>query len=217
MTRPSIDLSLYLVVGHEDTMGRRIEDVMSAAVQGGVTVVQYRDKNGNTRQFVEQARALVELLRPLGVPLIVNDRVDVALAADADGVHVGQDDMTAEDARRLVGPDKLVGLSVTTLVEARLADPAIVDYVGVGPVFVTPTKLDAAPPLGIVGTMGVCRVLSIPSVAIGGINHGNVARIRAAGVNGVAVVSAICAAADPADAARRLVESSRSRVVELAR
>jgi thiamine-phosphate pyrophosphorylase len=215
MTRRPIDLSLYLVVGHDDTMGRPIEDVVLAAVHGGVTVVQFRDKTGATRSLIEQARALRALLRPLGVPLIVNDRVDVALAAGADGVHVGQDDMSAADARLLVGPDMIVGLSVTALAEAQLVDASVVDYVGVGPVFDTPTKLDAARPLGLRGATEVCRVLSLPTVAIGGIHHGNAARVRAAGVDGIAVVSAICSARDPADAARRLVATSSPRVLEL--
>jgi thiamine-phosphate pyrophosphorylase len=204
-TRRPIDLSLYLVIGHDDTMGRSIADVVMHAVRGGVTAVQFRDKAGATRRLVEQARALAQILRPLGIPLIVNDRVDVALAAGADGVHVGQEDMPAADARKLVGPDAILGLSVTTLSEAKLVDPMVVDYVGVGPVFATPTKLDAAPPLGLVGTTAVCRVLSLPSVAIGGINHGNAADVRDTGAHGIAVVSAICRAGDPADAARRLV------------
>lgn len=215
MTRRSIDLSLYLVVGHDDTLGRPMSDLVLAAVRGGVTVVQFRDKTGAARDLIEHARALVSLLRPLGVPLIVNDRVDVALAAGADGVHVGQDDMSAADARRLVGPDVIVGLSVTTLAEAKLVDASIVDYVGVGPVFETPTKLDAAPPLGLAGTTDVCRALSLPTVAIGGINHGNAARVRGTGVHGIAVVSAICSAVDPTEAARHLVATARPRALEL--
>jgi thiamine-phosphate pyrophosphorylase len=216
MRHERLDLSLYLVVGREDTMGRPIKEVVLDAVHGGVTAVQLREKHASTRDFVDQARALTALLRPFGVPLIINDRVDVALAAGADGVHVGQDDMSAADARRLVGPDVIVGLSITTLAEAESADLSAVDYVGVGPVFDTPTKLDAAPPLGIAGTTKVCHVLSLPSVAIGGINCDNAARVRATGVDGIAVVSAICSAASPADAARRLVIASRPRALELA-
>jgi thiamine-phosphate pyrophosphorylase len=215
MTRRPIDLSLYLVVGHDDTLGRPIEEVIMDAVRGGVTVVQFRDKQGATRELVERARALTAMLRPFGVPLIVNDRVDVALAAGADGVHIGQDDMSAVDTRRLVGPDVIVGLSVTTLAEAKVVDPAIVDYVGVGPVFATPTKLDAAPPLGLKVTAAVCGTLSLPIVAIGGITHRNADSVRETGVHGIAVVSAICAADDPTDAARRLAVRSRRPMAEL--
>ncbi len=138
------------------------------------------------------------------VPLIVNDRVDVALAVCADGVHVGQDDMDAADVRRLVGGAMIVGLSVTSVDEARCADPALVDYAGVGPVFATPSKPDAAPPLGLDGTRDACRVLRMPAVAIGGIDAGNAAGVLATGVAGISVISAICAADDPEAAARAL-------------
>jgi thiamine-phosphate pyrophosphorylase len=211
----SIDLSLYLVIGADDTRGRPIANVVLEAVRGGVTAVQLREKHAATRAFVEQARALVVALRPLGVPLIINDRVDVAIASGADGVHVGQDDMCAADARRLIGPDRILGLSVTTLAEANAIDPSIVDYAGVGPVFATPTKLDAAQPLGLPGASDVCRALTLPIVAIGGINHRNAGDARAAGAHGVAVVSAVCSADDPMDAARRLVVAMRTRAVEL--
>jgi len=181
-----------------------------AAVEGGVTAVQLRCKDYPARAFVEEARALIAELRPLGIPLIVNDRVDVALAAGADGVHVGQDDLAAADVRRMVGDDLLVGLSVTNLAEAFALDPAIVDYAGVGPVFATPTKPDAAPPLGIAGTHAVCNVLTVPAVAIGGIGPTNAAEVLTTGVAGVAVISAICGADSPRTSAAQLAALTRA-------
>jgi thiamine-phosphate pyrophosphorylase len=214
IARRAIDLSLYLVIGPDTTMGRPLSEVVLAAIDGGVTVVQLRQKRGTTRAFVEEARALMALLRPLGVPLIVNDRVDVALAASADGVHVGQDDMCPADVRRLVGPSSIVGLSVTNLAEAHAVDATLVDYVGIGPVFATPTKPDAAPPLGLVGAAELCRALRVPAVAIGGIDCDNVGHVRAVGVQGVAVVSAIGSAAHPGEAAALLAAPLRPMTVE---
>jgi thiamine-phosphate pyrophosphorylase len=202
--RPPVDLGLYLILGPDTTLGRPLRDVALAAVAGGATVVQLRQKGGASRAFVEEARALIAVLRPLGVPVIVNDRADVALAAGADGVHVGQDDMSPEDVRRIVGPQLLVGLSVTNVAQARDVDATVVDYVGVGPVFATTSKSDAAPALGIEGTAQVCRALRLPAVAIGGIDRDNAARVLATGVQGIAVISAVCAAEDPELAAALL-------------
>jgi thiamine-phosphate pyrophosphorylase len=201
---PSLDLSLYLVIGSDVTARRPVADIVRQAVEGGVTAVQLREKHRATRAFVEEARALVALLRPLGVPLIVNDRVDVALAAGADGVHVGQDDMAVRDVRRIVGPEWIVGLSVTTLAEAGAVDTGLVTYVGVGPVFATSTKPDAAPPLGLGDTAEICRTLRAPVVAIGGIGAENAAEVLTTGVHGIAVVSAICSARRPREAAALL-------------
>ena len=214
VVRRPLDLSLYLVVGPDDTRSRPLHDVVLAGVAGGVTAVQLRRKDHAARAFVEEARALVVALRPRGVPLIVNDRVDVALAADADGVHVGQEDLPVADVRRLVGERMVVGLSITTLAEARALDPANVDYAGVGPVFATASKPDAAPPLGLDGTRAVCEALAagahgLPAVAIGGIGPANAAAVRDTGVAGVAVISAICAADDPAAAAAALAALMR--------
>ena len=204
------DLSLYLVVGSGDTRGRPLCDVVLAAVEGGVTAVQLRCKDHSARDFVQEARTLAAELRPRGIPLIVNDRVDVALAIGADGVHVGQDDLAAADVRRIVGDDLLVGVSVTNLAEAFALDPAIVDYAGVGPVFATPTKPDAAPPLGLGGTRAICDVLSAPAVAIGGIGLTNAADVLATGVAGIAVVSAICGADSPRAGAAQLAALTRA-------
>ena len=204
IARPLPDLSLYLVAGPGDTSGRPLFDVVLEAVRGGVTAVQLRWKDDAGRAFVEQARALIDALRPLGIPLIVNDRVDVALASGADGVHVGQDDIAPSDVRRMVGDGLLIGLSVTCIEEARRVDPRMVDYVGLGPVFTTPSKADAAPPLGLEGVRATCDVLSVPAIAIGGITAANATPVIATGVAGIAVVSAICGADDPRRAATEL-------------
>jgi len=215
--RRRIDLSLYLVAGSDVVPERSLRDVVLAAVSNGVTAVQLRQKQGSTRGFIEEARALIMVLRPLAIPLIINDRVDVALAAGADGVHVGQTDMDPRDARRLIGDARLLGLSVTNLAEARVVDAAIVDYVGVGPVFATPSKLDAAPPLGVSGTSEICAVLRIPAVAIGGITCANAGDVLSAGVDGLAVISAICGAERPDEAAAALAKqvlAARARRAE---
>jgi thiamine-phosphate pyrophosphorylase len=201
---PPLDLCLYLVIGSDVTARRPVAEVVRQAVAGGVTAVQLREKHRATRAFVEEARGLVAPLRPLGVPLIVNDRVDVALAAGADGVHVGQDDMAIADVRRVVGPAWIVGVSVTNAADASAVDADLVDYAGVGPVFATSTKLDAAPPLGLAGTEEICRMLRVPVVAIGGIHAENAAQVLTTGVHGIAVVSAICSADRPREAALRL-------------
>jgi thiamine-phosphate pyrophosphorylase len=198
---------LYLVTDRGLSGGRPIESVVEAAVRGGATAVQLREKDCCTRDFVELGRALKRLLAPLGVPLIVNDRLDVALAAGADGVHIGQRDMDYETARRLLGPDAIVGLSIETVEQARAAESLDADYLGVGPVFATATKTDAAPALGLAGLAQVRAISRHRIVAIGGIGIGNAAQAIHSGADGVAVVSAICAAGDPQRAARELRES----------
>ncbi len=209
-----IDWSLYVITDAKLSRGRSHLEVLRAAIAGGATVVQYREKEGTTRQMIEEARALRELTRQAGIPFIVNDRVDIALAVDADGVHVGQDDMPAPVARRLLGPGKTVGVSVDNLEQALQAEQDGADYVGAGPIFATLTKPDAAPPIGPEGLAEICRRVSIPVVAIGGINEENAAAVIAAGAAGVAVVSAVVAAPDVEATARRLreiIEAARAR------
>ena len=204
MSRRLPDLSLYLVLGAADTGKRPFEEVVLAAIEGGVTLVQLRDKQASTRVLLEHALRMKALLEPRGVPLIVNDRIDVAMAARADGVHLGQDDMPPAIARRLVGEEMLIGLSVSDRVEADLADPDTVDYVGIGSVFPTGTKSDAGEAIGPAFAGDLRQQVGLPSVAIGGINAGNAAQLRGTGIDGLAVVSAICAADDPTAAAREL-------------
>lgn len=212
MSRPALDLGVYLVTDRGACLGRDLLEVVGLAVAGGAGMVQLREKNAPTREFVELARALVGLLRPRGVPLVVNDRVDVALAADADGVHVGQDDMHPADVRALIGPDRILGLSVTGEAEARSARGMPVDYLGAGPIYATATKKDAGAPQGLAGLAAMLALAEAPVVAIGAVTAANAGGILACGAAGVAVVSAVCSAADPRTAAaqlRRIVEAAK--------
>jgi thiamine-phosphate pyrophosphorylase len=205
---------LYLVTDAGLSRGRSHLSIVEAAVRGGVTIVQYREKNASTRRMIEEASGLCRLCRAAGISFIVNDRLDVALAVDADGVHVGQDDMPASLARRLLGRKKTLGVSAGSVEEALEAVDDGADYIGASPVFSTPTKPDAPPPLGIEGLRRITEAVRIPVVAIGGINPGNAAAMREAGAAGIAVVSAIVAAEDVAEAARALraaVENVRAR------
>jgi thiamine-phosphate pyrophosphorylase len=204
MQRRPFDLSVYLVTDTGLCGPRGIVETVKQAVSAGATIVQLRDPVSKTRILVELARDLLAILRPAGVPLIVNDRIDVALAAQADGVHVGQSDMTTADVRALMGPQPILGLSITALADLNKSDLAQVDYLGVGPVFATATKADAAPAMGLDGLAAVRSTSTLPIVAIGGIHAGNTADVIAAGADGVAVVSAICAAPDAAAATREL-------------
>jgi thiamine-phosphate pyrophosphorylase len=206
-----LDLSTYLLTDRSLCAERGVEAVVRQAIAGGVSLVQLRDPEAKTGELVEQARALLALLRPAGIPLIINDRVDVALAVSADGVHVGQRDMAIADVRRLVGPTMIVGLSISTLAELERSAPALgaVDYLGVGPIFATQTKPDAAPPIGISGLAEVAARTTLPIVAIGGVTQGNAAATIRAGAQGVAVVSEICCASDPTRATQALARAVR--------
>jgi thiamine-phosphate pyrophosphorylase len=203
MTR-RFDVSLYFITDPQLCRVRGVIETVRAAVAGGATIVQLRDPAAKTRAHVEEARALIALLRPLRIPLIVNDRVDVALAADADGVHVGQTDMHPADARALIGPERILGLSITSQADMRASDLTDIDYLGVGPIFPSITKPDAAPPMGTAGLKAIAARTKVPIVAIGGVDRWNVAEAIEAGADGVAVVSAICSAPDPEIAARDL-------------
>lgn len=194
--KAAIDLSLYLVTDSGLSRGRSLTEVVEAALSGGVTALQYREKDKDFRHMLEEARILRQLCREAGIAFIVNDRLDLALAVDADGVHVGQSDMPAQVARKLLGPDKLLGISAGTVDLALTAQAEGADYIGAGPVFATATKPDADQPIGLEGLRSVCSVLKLPVVAIGGINADNAAGIIEAGAAGVAVVSAIVSADD---------------------
>lgn len=198
-------LKLYLVTDRPLSLGRPIEEIVSEAVAGGVTMVQLREKDCPTGEFVVLARRLKALLAPLGVPLVINDRVDVALAVDADGVHIGQSDMPYEDARRLLGRDKIIGLSVENFSDLERANSLDVDYVGISPVYGTPTKSDTAEPFGLEGLRRAVAMSAHPTVAIGGMNAQTIGEVMAAGTDGVAVVSAICSAPSPRKAAQELL------------
>ncbi len=198
------DLSLYLVTDRPLSLGRNMEWIVEEAVKGGVTMVQLREKDCSTREFIELAVRLKQKLASYQVPLIINDRVDVALAADADGLHIGQSDMPYRTARRLLGPNKIIGLSVENMEQVHQANELDVDYIGISPVFSTATKTDTASPFGLQGIRQVMQVSKHPAVAIGGINRENATAIMQAGANGIAVVSAICSANSPYEAASAL-------------
>jgi thiamine-phosphate pyrophosphorylase len=209
--RPPFDPTLYLVTDTELCRPRPVADVVRAAVAGGVTAVQVRDKYASRRDLLELVRAVQRAVADTpGVRVVVNDALDVALIARADGVHVGQDDLPAAEVRALIGPDRLLGLSVSSRAEldAALALPAgTLDLVGLSPVWGTPTKPDTGPALGLAGVAelaSAARAGGLAAVAIGGISDDRAAAVTATGVDGICVVSAVCAAADPAAAARKL-------------
>jgi thiamine-phosphate pyrophosphorylase len=199
-----MDYALYLVTDAGLSRGRSQSEIVQAAIRGGVTIVQYREKHAATREMIAEAAELCEICRRNHVPFIVNDRLDVALAVDADGMHVGQDDMPASIARRLIGPDKILGVSAENVEQARAAVADGANYIGASPIFSTPTKPDAPPPMGIAGLEQLTRAVPIPVVAIGGVNANNAAGIMHAHAAGIAVVSAIVSAEDVEASAREL-------------
>jgi len=195
---------LCLVTDEAACKGRPLPEVVAAAAKGGVTMVQLREKDLNSRQFIRRAEILLEILAPQGIPLIINDRVDIALAISADGVHVGQSDMPVLQVRDLVSPFAIVGLSIETVDQGKASENLPTNYYGVGPIFSTPTKTDAAPPMGLSGLKELRLHTQKPLMAIGGITEQNVEKVMQAGADGIAVVSAICSAEDPEAAARAL-------------
>ncbi len=196
---------LYLVTDDQQDL-RTLTHVVEHAVKGGVTMVQIREKHGDVRAFIERAQAVKNVLAGTGVPLIVNDRVDVALAVDADGVHLGQTDMPAEIARRLIGPNKILGLSIENHDQLLQADDLPIDYIGLSAIFATPTKTNTQKHWGIEGLIEALNTTRLPVVAIGGINQTNIPQLCATGVHGLALVSAICHADDPCQATRQLLQ-----------
>ena len=204
MKTETIDYSLYLVTDRGLARGRSSLEIVSAAVKGGATVVQLREKDCSTREFIEEALNIRDFLKTRNVPLIINDRLDVAQAAKADGVHLGQTDMPLEMARDILGDTMIIGISAESLQDAIEAENDGADYLGVSPIYATPTKTDTAPPLGIEGLRAVRKAVNLPLVGIGGLNRDNAADVIRSGADGVAVVSAIVAAADPETAAREL-------------
>jgi thiamine-phosphate pyrophosphorylase len=203
LMRP-IDLSLYYITDASLSAERGLVATTLGAVAGGATIVQLRDPAAKGRALVEQARALVAALRPLGVPLIVNDRADIALAAGADGVHVGQDDLPPQAVRAIMGADAIVGLSITDVGQMADVPWDAVDHIGVGPVISKGVKLDASEPMGFAGLAACVRVSRKPVVAIGGMTAETVPYVVASGADGVAVVAAIAGAPDSEAAARRI-------------
>lgn len=204
---PIEQLALMLVTDTVACGERPLIGVVAAAVAGGVTCVQLREKSAAAISFLETAKSLRQLLNPLAIPLIINDRIDIALAADADGVHLGQTDVPVEDARRILPPHMLVGWSVETPEQVMAANHLDVDYLGISPVFSTLTKTDTAPAWGLAG-LAHARVLTAkPLIAIGGLDTDNIVAVKHAGAHGCAVVRAICAARDPRAAAAQLKQA----------
>ena len=197
-------LALYLVLDPGLCAGFGLVETAVAAVRGGASMVQLRDKEATTEARIAQGRALKAALAGSGVPLILNDDVEAARAIGADGLHIGQEDMSPAKARALIGPDALLGLSVETEALAGALDPRLVDYAGAGPVFATGTKPGHKPAVGFEGLARLVAASPVPSVAIGGLKPGHAAAVLGAGAAGLAVVSAICGQPDPEAAARAL-------------
>lgn len=203
-----VDLRLYALLDPGTAGGHALPDLARQIAQGA-TIVQLRDKLSGTRAMVERARDIHRVLAPARIPFVINDRVDVALASGADGVHIGQQDMAAEDARRLLGPKAIIGLSLKSIRQAEAAPVEQLDYVAIGGVFATTSKDNPDPPVGLDGLRAIHgavrrRAPAMPVVAIAGIDANNAADVIAAGADGVAVISALSRAADPAQAARGL-------------
>ena len=212
MKLQNIDYSLYLVTDRSLARGRSTLEIVKAAVDGGVTVVQLREKDCSTRKFIEEALALKDFLAARRVPLIINDRLDVAQAVKADGVHLGQTDMPLEMAKSILGNSMIIGISAESLADAVEAEKGGADYLGVSPIYATPTKTDTAPALGLAGLREIRQAVRLPLVGIGGLNRDNCAEVIRCGADGVAVVSAIVAANDPQTAAnviKRIVTEAR--------
>jgi thiamine-phosphate diphosphorylase len=197
-------LALHVLTDRDWSRGREMLAVAEAAIEGGATVIQLRDKTASMRQLIEEGLALRRLTRQRGVLLIVNDRVDVALALDADGAHIGQDDMLAAMARALLGPNRILGVSAGNLDEAAGAVAAGADYLGVGPIYATRAKADAGPETGPDLVREIAARFDVPLVGIGGITPENAGEVIRAGAAGVAVITAVVAADDIAAAARNL-------------
>jgi thiamine-phosphate pyrophosphorylase len=203
------DLSLYLVLDPELCAGIGMVETARLAVAGGATMVQLRDKHGGTARMIETGKALQAILAGTNALLVINDDVAAAVALGADALHIGQHDMDVATARAMIGPDMILGLSVETEPLAKAVDPMLVDYVGIGPVFATPTKSDHKQPIGFDGLAQLVMASRVPSVAIGGLKAEHVAEVFAAGAKGLAVVSAICGTTDPQAATVRIAEEIR--------
>ena len=204
-----VDLRLNAIIDPERAGRHDLVDLARLVAKGGATLVQLRDKRREARDMIDEARAIKKALAPFKVPFVVNDRVDVALAARADGVHLGPDDMAAEDARALLGPNAIIGLSIKTVDEAATAPVEFIDYAGVGGVYATLSKEQKSAPIGTEGFARVANALrsrapTLPVAGIAGIDASNAAAVIAAGADGVAVISALSVVADPAGAAREL-------------
>ena len=202
--KKTVDYSLYLVTDRALSLGRSNFEVIRKAVGGGVTLVQLREKEATTRAFYQEGLEIRGYLKTRNIPLIINDRIDIALALDADGVHLGQEDMPIDVARKILGPRKIIGASVFTLEEAKTAEAMGADYLGLSPIFLTETKPELVGQIGIGGIPSLKEGVQIPLVGIGSMSQANAYEAVKAGLDGVAVVSAICSHEDPRAAAEEI-------------
>lgn len=202
---------LYLVTDSELVERKAVPQIVHSAIMGGVTMVQVRDKKATTREFCELAKAVQAVTKAKQIPLIINDRLDIALAIDADGLHIGQSDMPYPVARQILGKEKLIGLSVSTLAQVREANQWGLDYIGLGPIFTTATKA-GVPALGIERAEQIVQISRHTTVGIGGIDYQNAGEVITTGANGVAVVSAIMASKDPFAASQRIYHAVKSTI-----
>jgi thiamine-phosphate pyrophosphorylase len=215
MQNRTIDYSLYLVTDRKLSLGRSLLEVIKPAVDGGVTVVQLREKEVDSREFYREALEIKEFLDSRDIPLIINDRLDIALAIDAAGVHLGQEDLPIGVARKILGPGKIIGASVFTPDEALQAEAMGADYLGLSPIFVTATKPELMNQIGVEGIGPIRRVTRLPLIGIGSMNEANAFSVIRAGLDGVAVVSAICSKPDACAAAEKIMQEilrARGRV-----
>jgi thiamine-phosphate pyrophosphorylase len=202
--KKKVDYSLYLVTDRALSLGRSNLEVIQAAVRGGVTLVQLREKEATTKEFYQEGLKIRAYLKARDIPLIINDRIDMALALDAEGVHLGQEDMPIDAARKILGPQKIIGASVFTPEEAKIAEALGADYLGLSPIFVTETKPELIQHLGIKGIPLLKEAVKIPVVGIGSMSESNAYEAVKAGLDGVAVVSAICSRENPRAAAEAI-------------
>jgi thiamine-phosphate pyrophosphorylase len=205
--KKKIDYSVYLVTDRDLSRGRSTLEILQGAVRGGITCVQLREKNCLIRDFIEQADSIKAYLRAHDIPLIINDRLDVAQAVGADGVHLGQSDMPLNVAREILKDSMIIGISAESLGDAIEAEKGGADYIGVSPIYTTPTKTDTAPPLGLEGLREIRNAVRIPLVGIGGLTKDNAGEVIKHGADGVAVVSAIVSADDPELATKELLKT----------
>lgn len=202
-----VDYSLYLVTDRYLVGNKDFFESVRRALDGGVTLVQIREKNVSSKEFYQIALKVQKITREYNVPLIVNDRLDIALAIDADGLHIGQEDLPIEVARKILGKDKILGYSVSNREEAVYGEKMGADYLGAGAVFTTGSKKDIGEPIGIEGLKRIKESVRIPVVAIGGVGMDNLEKVKETGVDGIAVISAILSREDTYKAAKELVVS----------
>ena len=205
MKKEDIDYSVYLVTDHRNTTDEEFLNIIEEAIKGGTTIVQLREKTASTKEFYQLALNVKEITSKYDVPLLINDRIDIALAVDSDGVHIGQDDMPADIARKIIGKDKILGVSASTVAEAKKAEADGADYIGSGAVFPTATK-DDADSVSKLQLKEIVHSIDIPVVAIGGITLENADTLKDTGIAGFSVVSAIMSADNPREASQKLKE-----------